>query len=53
MVDEGQINEPYLVKKGKKEEDQQAKLFGLPLKDSLTTLSNNLNKLEEYIIHPR
>ena len=47
------MSEPYLLKKGKKEEDQQARLFSTPLNDSLTALSTNLNKLEEYIIHPR
>lgn len=45
LVLEGDIEEPYLVQKGKKEEDQQARLFRQPIENAIGVLSRNFNKL--------
>ena len=45
-------SEEYELKKGKKEEYQQNKLFKDKLEESLKRISSNFEKLEDYIVHP-
>ena len=53
MEESFKSGEAYEAKKGKKEEYQQNKIFKDKIEGKVKALSGNLEKLEDYVVHPR